>query len=37
MDEVTPEKAKADRDLRIILVAMAVGTILPFALFYFFR
>ena len=37
MDEDTPEKAKASRDLRIIFVVMAVGTVLPLALFYFFR
>jgi hypothetical protein len=36
MDEDTPEKAKADRALRIIIVLMAVGTVLPLALFYFF-
>jgi hypothetical protein len=37
MDENSAEKAKADRALRIILVLMAVGTVLPLALFYFFR
>jgi len=37
MDEVPPEKVKARRDLRIIFVVMAVGTLLPLALFYFFR
>jgi hypothetical protein len=37
MDEDSPEKAKADRALRIILMVMAIGTVLPFALFYFFR
>jgi hypothetical protein len=37
MDEDTPEKAKADRALHIILVVMVIGTVLPFALYYFFR
>jgi hypothetical protein len=37
MDEDTPEKAKAARDLRIILVVMLAGTVVPLALFYFFR
>jgi hypothetical protein len=33
MDEETPEKAKARRDLRILVVFMAVGIVLPLALF----
>jgi hypothetical protein len=37
MDEPSAEKAKADRALRILLVVMAVGMVLPLALFYFFR
>ena len=37
MDADSPEKAKADRALRIILVVMAVGMVLPLALLYFFR
>jgi hypothetical protein len=37
MDEVIPEKAKADRHLRIILILMAVGTVLPLVLLYFCR
>lgn len=37
MDEDSAEKAKADRALRIILVVMAIGTVLPFALLWFFR
>jgi hypothetical protein len=34
MDEDSPEKVKADRALRIILVLMVVGTVLPFALYF---
>jgi hypothetical protein len=37
MDEDPAEKIKADRARRIIIVLMAVGTVLPLALFYFFR
>jgi len=37
MDEDSLEKVKADRALRIILVVMAVGTVLPFALYFFFH
>jgi hypothetical protein len=37
MDEDTPEKAKAERTIRILFVLMAVGTFLPGALFYLFR
>ena len=37
MDEDTPEKAKADRAIRIILFVMVIGTVLPIALFWFFR
>ena len=37
MDEDNPEKAKAERAIQIIFVLMAVGTFLPFALFYLFR
>jgi hypothetical protein len=33
MDEETPEKAKARRDRRILLVCMAVGMVLPLVLF----
>jgi hypothetical protein len=37
MDEDSAEKVKADRALRILIVVMAIGTVLPFALYYFFR
>jgi hypothetical protein len=37
MDEDNPEKAKAERAIRILFVLMAVGTFVPFALFYLFR
>ncbi len=37
MDEPSPEKAKADRAVNIILLVMIIGTILPFVLFYYFR
>jgi len=37
MDEHAAEKVKADRAVRILIVAMAIGTVLPFALYYFFR
>ncbi len=37
MDEDTPEKAKAERTIRILFVLMAVGTFMPLALFYLFR
>lgn len=37
MDEDTAEKAKADRAQNIILVVMVIGTVLPFALYYFFH
>ena len=34
MHEDTAEKAKARRDLRILLVCMMVGVLLPFVLLY---
>jgi len=37
MDEDTPEKAKAERTIRIRFVLMAVGTFMPLARFYLFR
>ncbi len=37
MDEVTPEKAKADRAVNILLLVMVIGVVLPLVLFYFFR
>jgi hypothetical protein len=37
MDEVTAEKAKADRVRAVILVLMALGTVLPFVLYSLFR
>jgi hypothetical protein len=37
MDENTPEKAKAVRDLRLIVVVMVVGTVMPFAVYYLFH
>ena len=37
MDEDTPEKAKADRAVNIILLVMVIGVVLPLVLFYFFR
>jgi len=37
MDEDTPEKAKAERTIRILFVLIAVGTFLPFAMFYLLR
>jgi hypothetical protein len=37
MDEVTPEKAKADHAVNILLLVMVIGIVLPLVLFYFFR
>jgi hypothetical protein len=37
MDADNPEKAKAERTIRILFVLMAVGTFMPLALFYLFR
>lgn len=37
MHEEITEKAKAERAIRILFVLIAVGTFLPFALFYLFR
>ncbi len=37
MDEDTPEKAKAERTIRVLFVLIAIGTFLPLALFTLFR
>ncbi len=37
MDEDSPEKAKAERTIRVLFVLIAVGMFLPIAMLYLFR